>query len=673
MVKIRGRTGRGKTDYSVLSAVAARKLASQEDHNKAENGKRKPQLPPAEHHPSKKPKGQDYHDDQKQINRTELLNQTIEHSNSAKERVVETFENVTDFSSFELEDKAIANEERELILRLQSGDKLVVSGEFSILVKSGKFSIMGAVLRTNPQIHMVSAPLCYSLPIIECISNYEVSGAEIAIQYCNSGIRFLQDTIPLFKHIWGGNPKVDLKGQPSFTTLHAAEDIPKHWKFKVQTLNLSKEWKQLISALTNLVGQETPPTIVVAGQQSAGKSTLCRHLYNSILTNAMPENIENSDGVAFLDLNPGQPQFSPPGQVSLFHLRSPMFGQPFRHTHISLTNDDRLIRSHYIGHNTPENDPDHYTTCAVNLFAQYQKLLFSAPSCPLIINTVDWGKARGMEILVDLLRKTLATDLVWLQSDMDLEEDFNLDQTPSLGVTLHRLPSHHTRNLSRTPTDLRAMQVLSYLHLSSEVDSDTDRNGYGLQWDATPLTCQRPWVVNYSEPNPGILGIMILGEVLPVELVATAINGTIVAIVVIEDDDALPTVDAEQKAVNDRKGKRRSPGLSILHDPATGLPYIPTPGGSPLDPSMSFCAGQAIIRGIDTANETLHLITPIKTSCLPANKNIVLVRGRVELPVIAFVEDGKNAEKPYLSLEKTTYAPMSVRTKKPETNGRLNE
>jgi hypothetical protein len=41
--------------------------------------------------------------------------------------------------------------------------------------------------------------------------------------------------------------------------------------------------------------------------------------------------------------------------------------------------------------------------------------------------------------------------------------------------------------------------------------------------------------------------------------------------------------------------------------------------------------------------------------------------------VMAFVEDGKNAEKPYLSLEKTTYAPMSVRTKKPEKNGRLDE
>jgi hypothetical protein len=95
----------------------------------------------------------------------------------------------------------------------------VVSGEFGILVKSGKFSIMGAVLRPGPQIHVVSAPLCHSLPVIECILSTELSGAEISIRHCNSGIRFLQNVIPLFKHIWGGSSKVDLSRQRSFTTV----------------------------------------------------------------------------------------------------------------------------------------------------------------------------------------------------------------------------------------------------------------------------------------------------------------------------------------------------------------------------------------------------------------------------------------------------------------------
>jgi polynucleotide 5'-hydroxyl-kinase GRC3/NOL9 len=442
--------------------------------------------------------------------------------------------------------------------------------------------------------------------------------------------------------------------------LHTVRDTSTTWKSKVRTLDLSIEWKQLISALTSLVGQEAPPIIVVAGQQSAGKSTFCRHLYNSILTNAVLEHIEHSDGAAFLDMDPGQPEFSPPGQVSLFHLRAPLLGQPFRQTYISLTNDERLLRSHHIGYTTPENDPDHYIACAVDLFARYQKLLFNAPTCPLIINTVGWVKAIGMEILIDLLKLTLATHLVWLQSDVDLEEELALDQKPLSGVTMHRLSSHHTKNTSRTPADLRAMQVLSYLHLSSGLNVETGQDGYDLQWNTTPLTCQRPWVVNYSGPNPGILGIMILGEVLPVELVATAINGTIVAIVAIEDDDALPTADGDQTVSSDRKGRQQSPGFSIIHDPATSLPYIPTAGGSPLDPTKTSCVGQALIRGIDTENKALHLLMPIQANHLPANKNFVLVRGRAELPAIAFVEDGKISEKPYLSFKKMVHVPSVV-------------
>ncbi|KAI9771492.1 MAG: Polynucleotide 5'-hydroxyl-kinase grc3 [Geoglossum simile] len=651
---MRGRTSHEGAGQSALSAVAARKLAGG-DRNKADNSKRRVSPSPAQHQHAK--------------SETERLKNAIKPKANRK-RVKKTYESTAGFSSFELDEKVIANEEKDLILQLQPRDKLVVSGEFSILVKSGKFSIMGAVLRPSPQIHEVSAPLCHSLPIIECISSPGVSSSEISIRHCNSGVRFLQSTIPLFKHIWGGSLKVGLGRQRSFTTLHNVNDTSKTWKFKVQTLNLPKKWKQLISVLTGLVGQEAPLIIAVAGQQSAGKSTFCRHLYNSILTHAVLENTEGCDGVAFLDLDPGQPEFSPPGQVSLFHLRSPLLGPPFRQTHISLANDERLLRSHHIGYTTPENDPDHYVACAVDLFTQYQKLLFNTPSCPLIINTVGCVKAIGMEILFDLLKPMLTTHLIWLQSDVDLEEELALDQKSLPGVTTHRISSHHIKNMSRTPADLRAMQVLSYLHLSPELSVETDWDGHGLQWNATPLTHQRPWVVNYSEPKPGILGILILGEVLPVELVATAINGTIVAIVAIEDDDALPTVGGDREISSDRKGRQRSIVFSVVHDPATSLPYIPTPGGSPLDPTKTFCVGQALIRGIDTENKTLHLLTPIQASHLPANKKLVLVRGRTELPAVAFVEDGKISEKPYLSLEKTEHTPpMAARAEKgPEKN-----
>jgi polynucleotide 5'-hydroxyl-kinase GRC3/NOL9 len=385
-----------------------------------------------------------------------------------------------------------------------------------------------------------------------------------------------------------------------------------------------------------------------------------------MLTNPMLNG--NNDGVAFLDLDPGQPESTPPGHVSLFHLQSPLLGPPF--SHAGLINDNCLVRSHHIGYSTPEHNPDHYVACALNLFAQYRKLVPHHPACPLVINTAGWVKAVGLEILIDLLRQSFATHLVWFMSESEPlagREDLASLRRASEGITVHELPLQPTRPTSRTPADLRAMQTLSYLHLSPGLNADSDQDGHGLQWDATPLTHQIPWVVEYSGPTPGILGIVILDEALPIELLATAINGTVVAVVVIEDDDAFPTTDGDQKATgttSNEKGKQRPRDLTTIdYDPATKLPYIHTPNGAPLDPTKTSCAGLALIRGIDTASQTLHLITPINPSSLPPDKNIVLVRGRTELSVMAYVEGGMEADMPYLSFEKTKHGNPTIRTK----------
>ncbi|KAH0537332.1 hypothetical protein FGG08_005848 [Glutinoglossum americanum] len=633
MTKKRGRSHLEEDETSPLSAIATRKLARiKMQQNKDRESRNTHEALPPEPNKQRTTKRGVREETREQPNTRELLNKV----------------------------KLISQNGEELILQTRPGSRLVILGEFSILVNSGEFSIMGARLRGGPQIHVVSAPLCHSLPVIECLSSAPLDLAEIKIQHYNSGIRSLHRVVPLFKHIWGGDPQIPLDKRPSFTTVHSTKSIPKYWKHEAKTLNLPEPWRQLISTLTGLCGKVAPPIIVAAGPKSAGKSVFCRHLYNSMLTNSTSE---ASNGLAFLDLDPGQPEFSPPGQVSLFHLRSPLFGTHFSRTYCSLTDGGHLVRSHYIGFSTPESDPDHFISCAVDLFTHYRKLL---PACALVINTVGWVKALGLEILSNILRQSSASHLVWLTSeDLSTEEDHNLLWKSLEGVSVHKIPLQPTKHTSRTPADLRAMQILSYLHLSSRKKADTSRGSHGLLWDATPLTKQPPWVVGYSGPTPGIVGIAVLGEVLPIEMLATAINGTVVAIVVVEDDDALPEADADQKA-NDKTniGKGEGPrGLGIHRDPVTNLPYIPTPNGAPLDPAKTFCAGLALIRGIDTANQSVHLVTPINVSSLPLGKPIVLARGRTELPVWAYIEGGKEASMPYLSFEKTAHMNLEVRTK----------
>ncbi|GFR22283.1 polynucleotide 5'-hydroxyl-kinase nol-9 [Trichonephila clavata] len=65
------------------------------------------------------------------------------------------------------------------------------------------------------------------------------------------------------------------------------------------------------------------PRILVYGPQGAGKSTLLRYLINTTLNKC--------DDVYYLDTDPGQTEFSPPGVVSLTKVTGPLLGPSFSH------------------------------------------------------------------------------------------------------------------------------------------------------------------------------------------------------------------------------------------------------------------------------------------------------------------------------------------------------
>lgn len=91
--------------------------------------------------------------------------------------------------------------------------------------------------------------------------------------------------------------------------------------------------------------------VLVCGPKASGKSTFSRYLLNHVLSPA-PETENgyiNTDGCAFLDLDPGQPEFAPMGQVYLAHLRAPFFGPPFTHPSLDDSRDGQILRAHHIG------------------------------------------------------------------------------------------------------------------------------------------------------------------------------------------------------------------------------------------------------------------------------------------------------------------------------------
>lgn len=336
------------------------------------------------------------------------------------------------------------------------------------------------------------------------------------------------------------------------------------------------------------------------GAKSTGKSTFSRLLTNHLLTTT------GARTVHYLDLDPGQPSFSPPGFVSLHAISSPLLGPPF-----TTPNPRTMVQSHHIGYTSPKDDPTHYMHCALALLSHHQRhrhFQAQTAASTLVINTAGWTKGLGRELLQEILQHSLATDVV---SISPAAAAGTADDIMPMGSTrLHSLASvtlpQEQGRQSFSPAELRSLQISSYLHFSPRSQT----------WDFTPLAAKPPWVAGYRDgpAGKGVHAVAILGEELATEEeVIAAIDGTLVGVVVVENDEA--AADASLQTAED----------------GASLPY----SSGPPEPERSYAAGMALIRGIDVRRGLFLLLSgvPVEEMQRWEGKTVLLVRGRLEVPV----------------------------------------
>lgn len=372
-----------------------------------------------------------------------------------------------------------------------------------------------------------------------------------------------------------------------------------------------------------------------------------RLLSTSIETTKSAKAATNPE-VALLDIDPGQPEYSPPGQLALVHVQEPNFGPPFAHPIPGPK--DKILRSHSIGATSPALDPDLYMSCALDLFAHYRNTLARFPDCSLVINTPGWVLGTGLEILVELIAKMKPTEVIYMSKDGPSEVVESLAEAAA-SIPVTTLPSQTSEYTTRTAAHLRTMQYMSYFHMNSSKEK-------WLTWNTRPLTSMPPWEVSYSGDNPGIVGILCYGEQPPPGLVVDTINGSLVAIVVIDDMKAIPGWDMKEKEglpnkpADDRdlngmdfEYSNFNPELQlplILRTPED-IPYFNPANAISLDPKGSHSIGLALVRGIDVARKRIQVLTPIPHSEIEeinkAGKSIVLVSGKLDTPGWAYIEE----------------------------------
>jgi len=284
--------------------------------------------------------------------------------------------------------------------------------------------------------------------------------------------------------------------------------------------------------------------------------------------------------------------------------------------------------------------------CAIDLFAHYRNLLSTTPNCPLVINTSGWVLGTGLELLTDLIAKIHPTDIIYMSQEGPWDVVKSLKEAAK-STPVYTLPSQTSEYTTRTAAHLRTMQTMSYFHLDPKSKDN-------LVWNDTPLTAIPPWEIKYSGESAGILGIICYGEQPPADLLFDSINGSLVAVVVIDDMAAIPGWNSDEPdTMHDNSDPIPSPGVQndtqtlqnplLIRTPISDLPYFNPFNSISLLPQHSHCVGMALVRGIDIPRRRLQVLTPISPGIIEEaseqGKNIVLVSGKFDTPGWAYTED----------------------------------
>ncbi|KAL8946743.1 MAG: hypothetical protein Q9222_006901 [Ikaeria aurantiellina] len=426
------------------------------------------------------------------------------------------------------------------------GNTLTLIGQYEIWIQKGAVSLMGAVLYPSSTAYAVHAPSVHSLPPIKPIKNPFASSSQeviVTISNFNNGIRALKHVSPNFGRIWNKadeHPGEQLRAfgestQRTFTFLGLSSDDTH--KRPLRLLEPPSDWQALISTVLCTKSADQPKQILVCGPKGSGKSTFTRMLINALLTKSGNEHKNNRhiklfNSVALLDMDPGQPEYSPPGEISLVQVGSCSFGPPFCHPTADVDGLKFAFRSHHTGASSPRDDPDHYLQCIIDLLQCYKQILKYQPDLPLVMNAPGWIQGKGLELLTEIIHHSNPSDVVYLSTLGPLEVVESISLAAGLQTALHLVTSQPVEHAPRSAAVLRMMQTLSYFHLGK-----SERNN--VRWNATPINEMPTISVQYAGPNQSMFAVQLLGPELDPEFLLDALEASVVGLVVIEDDAAM--------------------------------------------------------------------------------------------------------------------------------------
>lgn len=347
---------------------------------------------------------------------------------------------------------------------------------------------------------------------------------------------------------------------------------------KERNIFIPEAWSDAAASIAYSSVTSNPPVALICGAKNSGKSTFSRHLLNTLL--------QRYKKVAYLDTDVGQPEFTPPGFISL--------------TVIDKVTPDLAVpwmkepeRSFFFGDISSKRDPKAYSNNIFNIYNYYKKAycMFKKgrnpgkTGLPLIVNTPGWVKGIGYEILVDMLKYIAPSHVVKLNISKERKNlppgTFWLDEDHDVLVNLIEISSAYQDALNQSvliqkhSQVIRDSRIMTYFRHCFPMDMNITTN----KELAHALASQSPYVVPISS-----IKIRHLHCQVPSTEIFYSLNATIV-------------------------------GLAVSSEDSEDFPW---------------CVGLGIVRGIDTSKNVFYVITPVPQSTLEAVD--LFLQGFIQIP-----------------------------------------
>ncbi|CAA6662253.1 unnamed protein product [Spirodela intermedia] len=343
-----------------------------------------------------------------------------------------------------------------------------------------------------------------------------------------------------------------------------------------QGIHIPSQWSEAAESITFASPPSHPPIIFICGPKNTGKSTFARHLVNVLL--------QRHTQVAHLDTDVGQPEFTPPGCLSLHVLHEQSKGT------------FSPAQCHFFGDISSKRDPKAYLDRIFHLYDyfhnehRFKKLEKSGKSVPpLVINTPGWVKGIGYDLLVDMIKYMKPTHVVQIRTTSENKNlpygAFWSDGTLEENVNLIDLFAACTDSFNQTvliqkqALTLRDNRIIAYFQQCIP----TGMNVSTRKELAHALASIPPYEVSISGTK-----VLHLHCNVPRSEIFHSLNATIV-------------------------------GLAVSSSEPTGSRN-----------HLPWCVGLGIVRGVDLVKDLLYVITPVPLCHL--EKVDLLLQGFIRIP-----------------------------------------